>query len=280
MSQHRLHPQGPYDGVRLLAFLGAHAVPGVESWDGTTYARSMQTPAGAVVAAMTAANGGVGVRLTGSADVEVVVLQRLAHLLALTYDTTAAERHLVGDPLVGPSVVARPGLRSPGSIEDGETLVRTVIGQQVSLAGARAVLGRVAADLGVQLPAHLQVAGVRTLFPTMAALAVVDPLRLPVPRARARAVVACAAAVAACGGLPQRAHLLTLSGVGAWTADYVDLRCRRDPDVFLASDLAVRRVLERAGLDGSPKAAAAMAAAWAPYRSIALIHLWTDYLES
>jgi len=275
-----LPARGRYDGARLLAFLGAHAVPGVESWDGTTYARSMQTPAGAVVAAMAAASGGINVSLTGSADATVATLQRLSHLLSLSGDTAAAEQHLAGDPVVGPSVLARPGLRSPGSLAHGETLVRTVVGQQVSLAGARAVLGRVATELGVPLPAEQQVDGIRLLFPTMASLAAVDPLRLPVPRARARAVVACATAVVAGGGLPTRAQLLALPGVGPWTADYVDLRCRRDPDVFLASDLAVRRVLERAGLDGSPRAAAARAAGWAPYRSIALIHLWTDYLES
>ena len=280
MSRHLLVAQGRYDGARLVAFLGAHAVPGVESWDGTTYARSLRTSAGAVVASLTAVSGGVDVSLTGSQGHTSVVLQQLAHLLSLGDDSASAERHLAGDPVVGPSVLARPGLRSPGSSDDGETLVRTVVGQQVSLAGARAVLGRVAADLGETLPRQLQVDGVRSLFPTMAALAAADPLRLPMPRARARAVVACAAAVVASGGLPARAQLLMVSGVGPWTADYVDLRCRRDPDVFLASDLAVRRVLECAGLAGSPKAAAERAAGWAPYRSTALIHLWTDYLEA
>ena len=277
MSRYRLRAAGRYDATRLLAFLGAHAVPGVETWDGTTYARSVRTPTGAVVAAMTAASEGVDVRLTGSSDATPVVLQQLRHLLSLADDTAAAEQHLAGDPVVGRSVLARPGLRSPGSLDDGETLVRTVVGQQVSLVGARTVLGRVAADLGQPLP--LQADGVRLLFPTMAALSAADPLRLPMPRARARAVVACAAAVAAARELPARSALLALAGVGPWTADYVDLRCRRDPDVFLASDLAVRRVLERVGLDGSPKAAAARSSGWSPYRSTALIHLWTDYLE-
>ena len=248
---------------------------GVECFDGTTYARSVRTPSGAVVAAMSAADGGIDVRLTGPSDATPDVLQRLGHLLSLAGDTAAAERHLAGDAVVGRSVLARPGLRSPGSLDDGETLVRTVVGQQVSLAGARTVLGRMAADLGE--PLGLPVDGVGLLFPTMAALAAADPLRLPMPRSRARAVVACA--VAAAGGLPARSALLALAGVGPWTADYVDLRCRRDPDVFLASDLAVRRMLERVGLDGSPKAAAARAAGWSPYRSMALIHLWTDYLE-
>ncbi len=270
---------GPYDGTRLLAFLGAHAVPGVESWDGTTYARSVTAGGGRSprVVTMTAMPGGVAV--TVHAETAVPLAPALAHrlrpLLALDADPSAAEHALGADPLL--DVARRPGLRCPGSLDDGETLVRTVVGQQVSLAGARAVLGRVAAALGELLP-H-PVAGVNRLFPSMGALAAADPLALPLTRARARTVVACARAVADRGGLPDHDDLLALPGVGPWTADYARLRCRADPDVFLASDLAVRRVLEAHGADGSPRAAATRAAGWSPYRSTALMHLWTRYLE-
>lgn len=279
MARHRLRVPRPYDASRLLRFLGAHAVPGVEHWDGATYTRSVRTPAGAAVVAVTATADGVDIAIMAAADQEPAVLQRFEHLLSLTTDTSAAEQHLAEDPLVGPSVRARPGLRSPGSLDDAEMLVRTVVGQQVSLAGARAVLARIAAELGEPVGPQLGSAPVLTLFPAMAVLAAVDPLRLPMPQARARAVVACAGAVTAAGGLPSRTELLALPGVGPWTADYVDLRCRQDPDVFLPTDLAVRRVLERGGCDSSARAAATRAEGWAPYRSTALIHLWTDYLE-
>lgn len=267
-----------YDGRRLIAFLGAHAVPGVEHWDGTTYSRSVRTSSGPAVLALRAVTGGV--RVTADHDLSAADLDRVRHLLALAADSGAAEQHLADDPLLG--VAQRPGLRCPGSLDHGETLVRTVVGQQVSLAGARTVLGRVATEYGEPL-SHSS-SGVMRLFPTMAALAAADPLGLPMPRSRARAVVACAAAVSAAapgpGALPTRAQLLALPGVGPWTSDYVDLRCRLHPDVFLSSDLAVRRVLEAAGEDGSPRGAAQRAAAWSPYRSTALIHLWTGYLEA
>ena len=268
-----LAAEPPYDGPRLLAFLGAHAVPGVEHWDGTTYSRSLRTPDGAVVVSMTAASDGIVIEGTR----ESTVLQRLQHLLATTVSTRQAEQHLAGDEVLGASVLARPGLHAPGSADHGETLVRTVVGQQVSLKGARAALGKVSSALGE--PLRRPRAGVTTTFPTMAALAAHDPLLLPMPRARARTVVACAAAVADEGGLPARNRLLALPGVGPWTADYVDLRCRLDPDVFLPTDLAVRRVLERAGHDGTARAATQRAAAWAPHRSTALMHLWALYLE-
>ncbi len=268
-----LAAEPPYDGARLLAFLGAHAVPGVEHWDGTTFSRSLRTPDGAVVVSMTATPDGVRVEGTS----EPAVLQRLQHLLATTTTTRDAERHLAHDPVIGASVRERPGLHAAGSADHGETLVRTVVGQQVSLKGARAALGKISAVLGE--PLRRQRAGVTTTFPSMAALAAHDPQLLPMPRARARTVVACAAAVVDDVALPPRERLLELPGIGPWTADYVDLRCHRDPDVFLPTDLAVRRVLERAGHDGGPRAAAERASAWAPHRSTALMHLWAIYLE-
>ncbi len=269
-----LAAEPPYDGPRLLGFLGAHAVPGVEHWDGSTYSRSLQTPDGAVVVTMTAEPDGVVVDGT----TETAVLQRLQHLLATTISTAEAERHLADDAVIGASVRDRPGLHAAGSADHGETLVRTVVGQQVSLKGARAALGKISAVLGEPLPRPR--AGVTTTFPSMATLAAHDPMLMPMPRARGRTVIACATAVVTEGGLPPRERLLELPGVGPWTADYVDLRCHQDPDVFLPTDLAVRRVLERAGHDGSPRAAAERASAWAPHRSTALMHLWATYLEA
>jgi AraC family transcriptional regulator of adaptative response / DNA-3-methyladenine glycosylase II len=95
------------------------------------------------------------------------------------------------------------------------------------------------------------------------------------PRARGRALVGLAAALA--DGLPvERDALLALPGIGPWTAGYVALRALRDPDAFLPSDLGVRHALERLGRDGAPRAAAALAESWRPYRASALQHLWAS----
>jgi AraC family transcriptional regulator of adaptative response / DNA-3-methyladenine glycosylase II len=71
-----------------------------------------------------------------------------------------------------------------------------------------------------------------------------------------------------------RRKLVELPGIGPWTAEYVAMRALRDPDAFLASDLGVRRALERLGQDGSPQAAEAVSHHWRPYRAYALQHLW------
>lgn len=284
-GQRRLTPVGRHDSPRLLAFVGAHAVPGVEAWDGTTWTSSLHLPHGPGVLQVSAAARGYDVRLhlSDAAD-EPVAVTRLVRLLDLDRDVDAAERQLGADPLLGPLVSRRPGLRAPAELDAFETLVRTIIGQQVSVAGARTVTAKLVQAAGTALPPALHVhPDVTHTFPLARTVAELDPDggALAMPRARARAVVAAGGAFAdrAPGGAaPSRAELLALPGVGPWTADYLDLRVRRDPDVLMVTDLAVRRALEALGVRGSAQVAA-VGATWRPFRSTALMHLWAEYLH-
>jgi AraC family transcriptional regulator of adaptative response / DNA-3-methyladenine glycosylase II len=54
------------------------------------------------------------------------------------------------------------------------------------------------------------------------------------------------------------------------------MRALGDPDVFLATDLGAKIAAEREGLDARPKALAAYAERWRPWRSYALHHLWAS----
>jgi AraC family transcriptional regulator, regulatory protein of adaptative response / DNA-3-methyladenine glycosylase II len=278
----------PYDPVRLLWFLGLHAVPGVESWDGRSYARVLRLPAGPGTVRLTSTDGGYDaeLRLADPGRDGDPAMAQLAHLLDLDGDPGPAVDHLDDDPVLGPLVRARPGLRTPGSVDHVETLVRTIIGQQISVSGARTVTARVVATQGVPLAHETAVDGLTHSFPTAASLAAADPESLPMPRARGRSVAAVARAVLDVGesiadGRPEHAPaLLELPGIGPWTAAYVAWRSARDPDVFLPTDLGVRRSFERHGQPGDPGSVAVVAQAWSPHRSLALIHLWTDLLES
>jgi AraC family transcriptional regulator of adaptative response / DNA-3-methyladenine glycosylase II len=125
---------------------------------------------------------------------------------------------------------------------------------------------------------------VTTCFPSAEAVAEAPPDTFPMPRARAETLRRVATEVAE-GGLvidpgtdrdEMRARLLAIPGIGPWTVAYVSLRALGDPDVFLATDLGVRRALERGGVDGGPRSAAALAESWRPWRSYALLHLWTS----
>jgi AraC family transcriptional regulator of adaptative response / DNA-3-methyladenine glycosylase II len=278
--QLRLRHRAPFDAAGLLTFLGARAVPGVEAWDpagGGTYRRVLTLPHGAGVA--TLAPGGPDhvaceLRLSDLRDLAAAV-QRCRRLLDLDADPVAVDDALASDALLAPLVRRAPGRRVPGAVDGAELAVRAVLGQQVSVAGARTVAGRLTAALGEPLPEGLADDALTHVFPTADAIAAADPAALPLTRARAHALRALCGAVAD-GSLAldpgadrdaTRERLLTLPGIGPWTAEYVAMRALGDPDAFPATDLGVKQALERLGPDPDPDR-------WRPWRSYAVQHLW------
>jgi AraC family transcriptional regulator, regulatory protein of adaptative response / DNA-3-methyladenine glycosylase II len=168
----------------------------------------------------------------------------------------------------------------PGTVDGAELAGRAVLGQQVSVPAARTGAGRLVAEHGEALARPR--GAVTALFPAAAALAALDPARLPMPRARAEALVALCRALAdgelrldaGADRVEARRALMALPGIGPWTAGYVATRALGDPDVFLAEDLGVRHALRRLGGPDDPRRARALAAAWSPWRSYATQQLW------
>ncbi|WP_121252209.1 AlkA N-terminal domain-containing protein [Nocardioides ferulae] len=288
----RLAVRSPFAGEALLDFLAHHLVPGVEAVGEGWYARTLDLPFGPgcvrleVGAADRAESGATAFvpatfTLTDLRDTGAAV-ERTRRLLDADCDPVAVDAHFAGDPLVGPLVRRRPGLRVPGQVDGDELAVRAVVGQQVSVAGARTVTGRLVAEHGRRV--ETGVPGLTHLFPDAETLAEVDPASLPMPRARGRALVGLAAAlarrdIALDRGADRdgvRSALLAQPGIGPWTADYVALRALGDPDVFLPTDLGVRQALTRLGRD----LAELSPAAWRPWRSYALLHLWQTLMPS
>jgi AraC family transcriptional regulator, regulatory protein of adaptative response / DNA-3-methyladenine glycosylase II len=277
----RLPFRAPLDGGALLGWLAARAVPGVEEVDGDVYRRSLRLPRGPGVVEL--AFEGDCVRcllwLDDLRDLTPAV-QRCRRLLDLDADPGAVAEHLGADALVGPLVRAAPGLRVPGTVDGAELAVRAVLGQQVSVPATRTGAGRLVAEHGEALARPR--GAVTALFPAAAALAALDPARLPMPRARAEALVALCRALAdgelrldaGADRVEARRALMALPGIGPWTAGYVAMRALGDPDVFLAEDLGVRHALRRLGGPDDPRRARALAAAWSPWRSYATQQLW------
>jgi AraC family transcriptional regulator of adaptative response / DNA-3-methyladenine glycosylase II len=276
----------PFDGAGLLRFLAARAVPGLEAGDESTYARVLRLPhaLGRVRLAPEAARVQCTLQLADMRDLAAAV-ERCRRLLDLDADPVAIDQHLASDDLLAPWVEKRPGVRVPGHVDGFEIAVRAIVGQQISVAGARTIAARLVADLGE--PAAGDDVALAHAFPTADAVAAADPEKLPMPRSRGRALVTLARAVAdgsvvldrSADRREVRAALLALPGIGLWTADYIALRALGDPDVFLATDLGVRQALERMGLDIDPQAAHDRAEAWRPWRSYALMHVWSTLSE-
>jgi AraC family transcriptional regulator of adaptative response / DNA-3-methyladenine glycosylase II len=277
----RLPFRAPLDGEALLAWLGARAVPGVEEVDGDRYRRSLRLPHGAGVAEL--ALGADTVRcvlwLDDPRD-RAAAVERCRRVLDLDADPAVVADALREDAVIGALVTRAPGLRVPGTVDGAELAVRAVLGQQISVPAARTAAGRLVAEHGDALAAPR--GGVTSLFPSSATLAALDPSRLPMPRARAAALVGLCR-VLADGELrldpgadrdEALPRLRALPGIGPWTAGYVAMRALADPDVFLPGDLGVRRSLRALGAPDDPRGATALAAAWAPWRSYATQHLW------
>ena len=270
----------PFDADDVLAFLAARAVPGVEHWDGTAYHRALGLPGGHGTVAITPVERTPGraavrtvLRLADWRDLSAAV-RRVRRLLDLEADPVAIDDALGADPTLAPWIAKCPGRRVPGSVDVFETAVKATIGQQISVAGARTVAGRVVAATGERLT--IDDGPLTHVWPTPAALATIDPDLLPMPRSRRRTIVELSRRVAAGelvldAGVDRddvRAGLLDVPGIGPWTAGYVLMRGLGDPDVFLPTDLGVKVGLDVLGLP------AAHADTWQPWRSYALHHLW------
>jgi AraC family transcriptional regulator of adaptative response / DNA-3-methyladenine glycosylase II len=277
----RLPYREPMDLAGLMDFLAARAVPAVEE-HGEHFRRSVRLAHGDGVLELAPGPGHVrcSLHLADLRDLTAAV-HRCRRLLDLDADPVAVEAALRSDPLLAPLVRRRPGRRVPGHVDGAELAVRAVIGQQVSVAAARTVAASLVTRWGKPLTSPI--GGVTHLFPTADALASADPTDLSMPRARGRALVTIAAAVAdgrvdlepgADRGEVERA-LLALPGVGPWTASYVAMRALGDPDVFLPTDQGVRHALAQLGQPDRPSAVAAIAQRWRPWRSYAVQHLWS-----
>jgi AraC family transcriptional regulator of adaptative response / DNA-3-methyladenine glycosylase II len=275
----------PFAGAALLDFLLRHTVAGVETGavEGSgaaarvRYARTLRLPHGPAVLVLRWADQ----QLTAEVDADPrdhdLVLARVAHLVDADADPAAVDAHLGRDPRLADLVAATPGLRVPGVLDAAEMVFRTMIGQQVSLASARACGATITRRHGE--PVATGDPELQWLFPPSAVLAAVDPETLPMPRTRARALVGVAERLedgrldlsgnVEPGSL--RAQLLACPGIGPWTADYVLMRARHQPDVLLASDLVIGRELAARGITDPGR--------WSPYRSYATLHLWHDFLS-
>ena len=272
----------PYDWDGVLAFLGARALRGVEHIDDGAYARTVRLGPhrGHVRVRHAPARRALLVEASLSLTPALpALLGRLRGVFDLGARPDVVAAHLGADRRLAPAVARHPGLRVPGAFEGFELAVRAVLGQQVSVKAATTLAGRFAETFGEALDGAP--AGLTRLAPTadrVAAAREAEITALGVVASRARSIVAIAREVASGrlrlepGAAPEEtlARLVTLPGVGPWTAQYIALRALAWPDAFPREDLVLRRAL------GAATAAQAEEAsqAWRPWRSYATLHLW------
>ena len=277
----------PYDWDAMLGFLAARAIADVERVEDGCYARSI---------ALDGAQGSIAVRRAGRADALVAtirfpriaslprIVERIRRVFDLGADPAAIGAHLARDPRLAPLLAARPGLRVPGAWDGFELAVRAILGQQITVAAARALAGKLASCCGDPMIATED--GIARLFPRPEQVATVPELSrvLGMPRTRGASITGLAEAALADPSLfePGPAleqaipRLRALPGIGEWTAQYIAMRALREPDAFPAADIGLLRAMATDAGRPTPAQLLAHAEAWRPWRAYAVLHLWAS----
>lgn len=269
----------------LLNYLARRATPGVEAVSDGAYCRSVITANGTVGwVRVTRPKTGDYLRVEAPAHLASAlpdILPRVRNLFDLDANPTVIDSHLAGDPRLAPLIQAHPGLRTPGAWDPFELALRAILGQQVSVAGATTLAGRLAKRFG--RPVETPFAGVTHLAVAPADLTaanLVDIAGIGIPASRARTIQATSPGVL---DLPRRSNaadavaaLRQIPGIGEWTAQYVAMRALRFPDAFPDADLGLRKALTDS--QHAPyipaRAVLRLAESWRPWRAYAAIHLW------
>ncbi len=280
----RLAYRPPLAWQTLLTYLAGRAMPGLEAVDAGAYLRSVQLDgiSGWLRVSHLPLNNQLQLEVAPAlASVLMPLLARVRSQFDLDANPSVIDRHLAQDPLLAAQIARLPGLRVPGSFDDFELAIRAVLGQQVSVAGATTVSGRLVARFGAL--ALTPFAQINRHFPTaelLAATPVEDIAALGMPRSRAETIRA-VAQFAVQGGLalpPGQTLATTVSalcavrGIGDWTAHYIALRALRFPDAFPAGDLGLQKAAAPQRL--SQAQLLVRAEGWAPWRGYAALRLW------
>lgn len=288
----RLAYRPPLQLEYLLDYLRTRAVAGIETVDDHAYTRSLRLAHGPAVVRISAGSGDsveCRLRLADTRDLGSAVA-RSRRILDLDADPVAVHATLTEAGLGG-LADRYPGIRSPGHSDPVELAIRTVLGQQISVAAAGTHLTRLVTGRGEQLPTELQIDGVDRLFPTAAVIAAVPDDDWALPSRRIQTIRSLAEALdteaidLGPGSDREEAsrQLLALPGIGPWSVGYIRMRALGDPDIFLGSDLGVKKALGDVENELSTGTSADWQQALAhasPWRSYLTHMLWAHHSHS
>ncbi|WP_406829111.1 AlkA N-terminal domain-containing protein [Microbulbifer sp. ARAS458-1] len=279
----------PFDWPALLAFFAARTLPGVEQVDAGDdpeqgeYLRSFELlgQRGLLRVAHEPDKERLRVSVYGDGCGAVLypLREKLRRLFDLDTDSDEIRGHLQTDPLLKQVLKGAPGVRLPGAWDPFEYTLRAILGQQISVAAATTIAGRVASRYGETFTGPEGES--LLLFPTAEQLRDADFSDIGVTRTRAKTLQTFVAATLN-GDIDFNAadlesfcvQMTALPGIGDWTAHYTAMRGLSMPDAFPASDLGILIALGDGERKATPKQALARAESWRPWRAYAALLLW------
>jgi AraC family transcriptional regulator of adaptative response / DNA-3-methyladenine glycosylase II len=271
----------------MLQFLARRSTAGVECVSGGKYRRTLASGNSRGWLTIEPAHGrdALIVELPTLLSRELpVILAAVRQTFDLSARSDVIDAHLTRTPELGDLVRRTPGLRVPGAFDGFELAVRAILGQQVTVAAASTMAGRLASRFGESIETPF--ADLNRLSPSaerLAAVRVFELTDLGITESRAQCIRTLARAVAdrqICfdrGADPDQAirQLMQIPGIGDWTANYIALRALRWPDAFPSGDLAL---IKRVGASTAAELRSA-AEVWRPWRGYAAMHFWNSSVE-
>lgn len=288
----RLSYRKPFDWQAIVDFLAGRATPGVEQVIDDAYLRTVSVDGqpGVIECRHDAGNASLELSLHGIATTSMFqTVQRVRDMFDLDAPVADIAEVLSADKQLGKALRHNQGIRVPGAWDGFELTVRAILGQQVSVKAATTLAGRIAARYGdaLELPASLagRVDELRLgrAFPSPEKLSRARFNDIGLVTSRAETIRRVASAVVR-GEInfdntqdPEEfcRALMSIRGIGDWTAQYVAMRALKYPDAFPASDLGLLKAVdETRGVTAAELTR--RAEAWRPWRSYAALLLWSS----
>lgn len=300
----RLPYRRPFNAERAISFFADRAIPGVEVVHEGHYLRSVTENGEHGI--IDIFDDGDQLQLTlygGDTRTLLALVQKVRAMFDLDASPEDVGAWLCRDPFLRRLWKQQPGIRVPGAWDGFELTVRAILGQQISVAAATTLSGRIAKRYGEKIkgtkikgtvtsgtPASEGVPEVTVPIPT---LTFPGPEKLHRARLKDLGIIGSRAdtirrvAAAVVDGTVSFDYaqepdafcrsLTALKGIGDWTAQYVAMRALKYPDAFPHADLGLLRAFDAPGKERlKPAELKARAERWRPWRAYAALLLWSS----
>ena len=274
----------PLSWQGVLGFFRYRATPGVEAVINESYCRTIATrnDVGWMAASPAADGASLDVRVSGIRRGDMPEVQRRVSVI---FDVDAPidriRRKLSADAALKSRLNSLPGVRVMGAWSGFELTIRAILGQQITVAAATTLAGRIANRYGEVLSPSNPLNELNRLFPAPARLARARFNNMGLIGSRIATIKSVSRAVedGELSFAPEQdvaefcKRFTAIKGIGDWTAQYVAMRVLRDPDAFPSSDLGLLKAVDP-DTRLTPKELSARAEGWRPWRAYAASLLW------
>lgn len=223
----------------------------------------------------------------------IKVCMQISNMIKIMFDTQANEKvivhHLKQDSLLKSTINQYPLPRIPAAFTLFESIIRAILGQQISIAAATTLASRIVKSANLKAPESYP-EGLEYFFPNQDQLQNLNINNLGITKTRIQTINnVCSAIQSNELNLDRNQpfdqfhkNFTAIKGIGEWSAQYVSMRGLALQDHIPVSDLGVLRgltkLLNKKSINQkeliTPKEVKTLSEKWSPYRTYATLYLW------